>query len=79
MSVTLPTRVYARPDYGWSADGKSAAEIASDIEQTRYRIEADVRALRAQLAPRRLLATAAVAAGLAAISLLLRKIRRTKR
>lgn len=79
MSVTLPTRVYPRPDYGWSADGKSAAEISSDIRQTRYRIEADVRALRARLEPRRLLSTAAIAAGLAALSLLLRRIRRKKR
>ena len=79
MSVTVPARVTPRPTYGWSADGKSAAEISSDIDQTRYRLEADVRALRTRLAPQRLLPAAAVASGLAVLSLLIRRIRRRKR
>jgi hypothetical protein len=79
MSVTVPARVTPRPTYGWSADGKSAAEISSDIDQTRYRLQADVQALREQLAPRRLLPAAAVAGGLAVLSLLIRRIRRRKR
>ena len=79
MSVTVPSRITPRPSYGWSADGKSAAEISSDIQQTRYRLEADVQALRKRLAPRRLLPAAAVAGGLAFLSLLIRRIRRRKR
>lgn len=79
MSLSIPTRGFPRPSYGWNGDGKSAAEITSDIEQTRYRIEADLRALQAQLEPRRLLSTAAVAAGLAILSLLIGRIRRRKR
>ena len=79
MSVTLPTRVVPRPSYGWSADGKSAAEISSDIDQTRYRLESDVRALKAKLAPRRLKRAAALAGSVAVLSLLVRLIRRRKR
>jgi len=81
MSAALPARVERslRPDYGWSADGKSAAEISNDIRQTRYRLEADVRALREAFEPRRLLPAAAVSAGLAILSLLIRRIRRRKR
>jgi Protein of unknown function (DUF3618) len=79
MSVTVPSRAVTRPEYGWSADGKSAAEISSDIRQTRYRLEADVQALRHRLAPRRLLPAAAVAGGVALLSLLIRRIRRRKR
>jgi hypothetical protein len=79
MSVTVPTRVTPPSTYGWSADGKSAAEISSDIDQTRYRLQADVQALREQLAPRRLLPAAAVTGGLALLSLLIRRIRRRKR
>jgi len=81
MSGTVPSRIMPRPrpSYGWSADGKSAAEISSDIDQTRYRLEADVQALRNRLAPRRLLPAAAVAAGLGVLSLLIRRLRRKKR
>lgn len=75
----VPARVVPRPSYGWSAEGKSAAEISSDIEQTRYRLEADVRALRERLEARRFLATAVAAAVVAAVSLLIRRIRRRKR
>jgi len=32
MTVTVPTKV--RTTYGWSADGKTAAEISSDIRTT---------------------------------------------
>lgn len=79
MSVTVPNRITPRPSYGWSADGKTAAEISEDIRQTRYRLEADARALRSKLAPKRLVPAAAVAAGLAALSFLIRRIRRRKR
>ena len=75
MSVPVPSRAVTRPQYGWSADGKSAAEISDDIEQTRYRLESDVRALRAKLAPRRLKPiAAAVTGGLLALSLAFRTI-----
>jgi len=79
MSVTVPSRVVTRPSYGWSADGKSAAEISSDIDQTRYRLDSDVRALKAKLAPRRLKPVAVVTGGLAVLSLLIRLLRRRKR
>lgn len=81
MSSALPARIERRskPEYGWSADGKSAAEIARDIRQTRYRLESDVRALREAIEPRRLLPAAAVSAGLAVLSLLIRRILRRKR
>lgn len=79
MSVTLPSRIVNRPDYGWSAEGKSPAEISSDIRQTRYRLESDLQQLRSILAPRRLLPAAIVTGGLAALSFLVRRIRRRKR
>jgi len=81
MSAALPARTEPRsqPDYGWSADGKSAAEISSDIRQTRYRLESDVRALREAFEPRRFLPAAAVSAGLAVLSLVIRRILRKKR
>jgi DNA-binding CsgD family transcriptional regulator len=67
--------VAIRTDYGWTGDGKSAAEIAGDIQHTRHRLDADARALRAKLtAPKRVLPLAAV--GLAALVLLIRTLRR---
>ncbi|HWC72978.1 MAG TPA: DUF3618 domain-containing protein [Gemmatimonadales bacterium] len=47
--------VVVRSNYGWSGDGKTAAEIAADIEQTRHRLASDVRALTATLVTPRLL------------------------
>ena len=79
MSVTVPGRIVPRADYGWSADGKSAAEISSDIRQTRYRLESDLEELKSLLTPRRLLPAALVTGGLAALSFLIRRIRRRKR
>ena len=80
MSSALPARVErpSKPEYGWNAEGKTAAEIASDIRQTRYRLESDVRALREAIEPRRFLAAAAVSAGLAILSLLIRRVLRKK-
>jgi len=77
MTVSVRNKVPAR--YGWSGDGKSAAEISEDIRQTKYRLDADVRDLRAKLSPRRLVPFAAVAGGLAALALLIRKIRGRRR
>jgi len=75
MTVTVPSK--SSSTYGWSGGGKSAAEIASDIEQTRYRLDADMRALRAKLsAPKKLLPIAALS--LAALTLLIRRIRRRR-
>lgn len=37
--------------YGWSGAGKTAAEIDADIQQTRYRLHADVRALKEKMRP----------------------------
>lgn len=81
MSAALPARIerQPQPDYGWSAEGKSAAEISSDIRHTRYRLESDVHALREALEPRRFLPAAAVSAGLAVLSLVIRRILRKKR
>ena len=79
MSVTVPSRITPQPSYGWSADGKSAAEISDDIRQTHYRLDADVRDLRAKFAPKRLVPFAVVAGGLAALTLLIRKIRGRRR
>lgn len=67
--------VVVRTDYGWSGDGKTAAEIASDIRHTRHRLDADVHALRATLtAPKRILPL--VALGIAALVLMIRGLRR---
>ena len=77
MTVTVPTK--AETTYGWSADGKTAAEISSDIRQTRYRLDSDVQALRKKFSPRRFLPVAPIAAGLAALAFLIRKIRRRRR
>lgn len=81
MSAALPAPIERRPrpEYNWSANGKSAAEISSDIRQTRYRLESDMRALREAFEPRRFLPAAAVGAGLAIVSLLIRRILRKKR
>lgn len=81
MSAAFPAPIAPRsqPEYGWSANGKSAAEISSDIRHTRYRLESDLRALREAFEPRRFLPAAAVSAGLAIVSLLIRRILRKKR
>ena len=64
--------VVVRSDYGWRGDGKSADEIAGDIEHTRRRLDADLRDLRARLiAPKRIAPFAA--AGLAALAFLVRR------
>lgn len=67
--------VVVHADYGWSGDGKTAAEIASDIRHTRRRLDADVHALRTKLtSPKRLIPLAAL--GLAALALMIRGLRR---
>jgi len=64
--------VVVRSDYGWSDDGKSAAEIAEDIRHTRHRLASDVRALTATLmTPRRLVPVVSVV--LAVVSFFVRK------
>jgi hypothetical protein len=50
--------VVVRSEYGWSDEGKSAAEIAEDIRHTRHRLTSDVRALAASLVTPRLLVPA---------------------
>ena len=75
----LPSRVATHPDYGWSAEGKSPAEISSDIRQTRYRLESDLQELRAGFETKRLLVTAIASAAIAGLSLLIRTIRHRKR
>lgn len=75
--TTPPSRALeqvAETTYGWSADGKTAAEIAGDILQTRYRMDADVRALQHKLA--RVKWPAIAAAGLALVSFVIRRLRR---
>jgi hypothetical protein len=79
MNAPVPSRVVPGPAYGWNGEGKDAAEISSDIDQTRYRLDADIRALREKLAPRRLIPAVAIAGGLAVLSFLIRAIRRRKR
>jgi hypothetical protein len=79
MSGTVPARVETIPAYGWSAEGKSAAEISDDILQTRFRLDADLRTLRARFVPRRFLPAAAIGAGLAALTFVIRRIRRRTR
>jgi hypothetical protein len=49
-------------EYGWSAAGKSTDEIAVDIRQTRYRLDADVRELKQKLGRVKWPALAAAAA-----------------
>lgn len=57
--------VVVRSEYGWSAAGKTAAEIAEDIRHTRHRLAADARALAATLiTPRRLIPVVSVVLGL---------------
>lgn len=77
--MTVPVRTTVPTEYGWSADGKTTAEISEDIRQTRYRLNADVRALRRKLTPRRLVPLAALGGGLAVLTLLIRKIRGRRR
>jgi len=61
--------------YGWSGEGKTAAEIAADIRQTRYRVNADVRALKAKLRRATWPFAAAAVVGLV-VRLLIRRRRR---
>lgn len=63
----------AHAEYGWSAAGKSTAEIAGDIRQTRYRLDADLREMKDKLSRVKWPALVA-AAGL----LLLRVLRRRR-
>jgi hypothetical protein len=69
MSDKLPVT------YEWRGDDKTPAEIEGDIRQTRYRLDADLQALKAKLAPRRLLPVAAAAA-LVIAAFLIRRARR---
>lgn len=70
------------PSYGWSDEGKTPAEIESDIRQTRYRLDADLRALKEKVNPKRLVRRAvrakwpAVAAAIAVALVLIRRLRR---
>jgi len=70
MSIRLPAT------YGWHGDGKTSAEIEGDIRQTRYRLDADLHALQAKLAPRRLLPIATAALAIVAGVLIRRALRR---
>lgn len=64
--------VVVRSEYGWSADGKTAAEIADDIRHTRHRLASDVRSLAATLVtPRFLVPVASLVVGV--VSFLVRK------
>lgn len=74
---TRPRRSGTPSAYGWSADGKSPAEIKADLRQTRYRVEADLRALRARLNPKRLFRRIAIGSAVTAVAaLLLRRLAR---
>ena len=72
MSAKTVDRV--RTTYGWSAEDKTPAEIAGDIRQTKYRLSADVDAIKRKLARRAKWPIAA--AGLAFLALVIRRIRR---
>ena len=64
--------VVVRSRYGWSADGKTAAEIADDIRHTRHRLASDVRSLTAtRVTPRALLPVVSVV--LAVVSFFVRR------
>jgi hypothetical protein len=62
-------------EYGWDDDGKSPAEIADDIKQTRYRLKSDLRALKGRVKATWRIA-AAGAAALSLIAFVVRRIRR---
>jgi hypothetical protein len=77
MSVTVPVT------YGWNEEGKTPEEIAADIRQTRYRLDADLQALKQKISPKRIVrrvrkakwpTAAAAAAALAFV--LIRRARR---
>jgi hypothetical protein len=71
MSTKTVDRV--RTSYGWSAQEKTPAEIAGDIRQTKYRLSADVDAIKRKLARRAKWPIAAL--GLAFMVLVVRRIR----
>ena len=68
--MTLP----AEMSYGWSEEGKEAFEIAEDVQQTRYRLASDVRALK-----RKVVQTAKWPAAALAVSIVALVIRRLRR
>jgi hypothetical protein len=55
MTARALERTGTAATYGWRADGKTPAEIAGDIRQTRYRMDADLHAIGEKLSPTRLL------------------------
>jgi hypothetical protein len=63
-----------RTNYGWSAEDKTPAEIAGDIRQTKYRLSADVDAIKRKLSRRARWPIAAL--GLAFVAMVIRRIRR---
>jgi Protein of unknown function (DUF3618) len=72
-----------KPMYGWTDEGKTPAEIEVDIQQTRYRLDADLRELKEKVQPKRLVKRiakakwpAAAIAALAAVIVLIRRARR---
>jgi Protein of unknown function (DUF3618) len=70
--------VAVRTTYGWSADGKSAAEISSDIQHTRYRLGADLRELESRvLVPARLVRLL-IPVALAGLTYLIQRLRRRR-
>jgi hypothetical protein len=71
--MTLPVQM----SYGWSGEGKDTSEIATDILQTRYRLESDVRALRKKLVQSAKWPAAALA--LSVVTLVIRRLRRRRR
>jgi hypothetical protein len=60
--------------FGWTAEDKTPAEIAGDIRQTKYRLSADVDAIKRNVARKARWPVAAV--GLALLALLIRRVRR---
>ena len=72
MSTKAVDRV--RTSYGWSAEDKTPAEIAGDIRQTKYRMSADVHAIKRKLA--RTAKWPIAALGLAFVAMVIRRIRR---
>lgn len=72
MSARAVDRV--RTTYGWSAADKTPAEIAGDIRQTKYRISADVDAIKRKVARSAKWPLAAMGLGL--LALIIRRARR---
>jgi Protein of unknown function (DUF3618) len=71
MTVTVRSSYDAGAN--WRSNGKSAAEIADEIEHTRYRLDSDMRALTSRLSAPIRVVTVVAALAVTLVTYLIRR------